>query len=273
MHLFYEPCLLLNSTRRGCSPQLTRDDKVTWGRWPGTGRELSLRSRPCTQGPRSLFCMQHLLRGCLLLCEFLCWHIFSLLLGTNLEELLGHMVSLCLSFLRNVPDCSSVTWAWCLLSWVCVGGGVRASSHPQNISRSMAVHAACCEFSDFVSQLLCRCLRRPAACSSLAGTSLSLCVGSCRFLSVVWGRDVLRHWPVWLYPEIEEAAERVWALLLRLENNFHIGSVLKWIPHWQKYNSWGFSRVASSTLPMWMFLSHKFMMFFHKGLERWKEPH
>ena len=108
MHLFYEPCLLLNSTRRGCSPQLTRDDKVTWGRWPGTGRELSLRSRPCTQGPRSLFCMQHLLRGCLLLCEFLCWHIFSLLLGTNLEELLGHMVSLCLSFLRNVPDCFPV---------------------------------------------------------------------------------------------------------------------------------------------------------------------
>ena len=99
--------------------------------------------------------------------------------------------------LRNVPDCFPM-WpehdvpfpgsVW--------GGGVRASYHPQNIARSVAVHAAHCEFSDFVSQLLCRCLRRPAACSSLAGTSLSLCAGSCRFLPLVWGHDVLRHRPV-----------------------------------------------------------------------------
>lgn len=34
-----------------------------------------------------------------------------------------------------------------------------------------------------------------------------------------------------------------------LENNLHVGSVLEWILHWQKYNSCSFSGVANSNPP------------------------
>ena len=145
----------------------------------------------------------------------------------------------------------------------------------------MDVCSAHCEFSDFISGLLCGCLRKPAACSSLAGTSLSLC----RFLSLVWGRDVLRPRPVGFIQKLGRRRRGFEFCFFWLENNFRIGSVLKWIPNWQKYNSWGFSGIASSNLPWLLSLYTALLpvscgcsfhitqfMIFHKGLERWEGP-
>lgn len=49
-----------------------------------------------------------------------------------------------------------------------------------------------------------------------------------------------RPWPVYFLQKLGRRWRGFELCFFWLENNFHIGSVLEWIPHWQKYNSQGF---------------------------------
>lgn len=215
-HSLYGPCLLLNSTGRACSLQVSqggRADSVRRTALALGRRWASVPGPACgTPGPPPHVVSVPGLSCPLWAFVFLlvCGWIFPLLLATNWRELLGPMVTL-FNLLRKCP--SVLQSVLSMTHPPPPHGRVRAGYHPQHSWRSAYVlWSAHCEFSNCIPRapvqtpekalLLVPRQQRPA--------SLFLSLGF--FPSS--GLDVLRPRPVYFIQKLGRQGRGVWALLL-----------------------------------------------------------